>query len=120
MSDLPVKGKKSEQKVVQFFDNYFYQTQEFPASTLDAVVAFFTSRNFEKTAALSIAQVLLTQAKLSDVSIFELLDTLKSYKKTQLSTLVAKILNNQRDVTSKLGFKLDSFGNTVEKRNVLV
>lgn len=120
MSDLPVKGKKSEQKVVQFFDQYFNQVQEFPVSTLDAVVSFFTARNFEKTAAITIAQILLAQAKNSNVAVFELLDSLKGYDKPQLSTLVARILNNQRDATSKLGFKLEKFGNTLEKRNILV
>lgn len=120
MSDLPKKEQKSEQKVVQFFDEYFNAVQEFPVNSLDAVTAFFTARNFGKTAAITIAQIILAQAKNSNVPVFELLDTLKGYNKLQLSTLVTSILNNQRDITSKLGFKLQNFGNTIEKRNILV
>ena len=39
---LPPKEQKSEQRVVEFFNNYFNKTLEFAANDFDAVVGFFT------------------------------------------------------------------------------
>jgi len=56
MSDLPARPKKSEQKVVEFFDFYYVNKLEFAANEFDAVVGFFIKKNFQKTAAISVAR----------------------------------------------------------------
>ena len=93
---LPPKEKKSEQRVVEFFNNYFNKTLEFSANDFDAVVGFFTKRDFDKTAAISVSQALLTQAKLDEVNVFQLLDTLKGFDEVQLSKVVTQVLNFYR------------------------
>ena len=87
---------------------------------MDAVVGFFEKRGFEKNAAISTTTTLLNQAKIDQVKIFELLDTLKGLDNIQLSTVVTEVLNYNRLNTSTLGFKVTNNNNTLEKRNVVV
>lgn len=120
MSDLPNKEKNSERKVIDFFDSYFTEKQTFAVNQFDACTAFFTSKKFSKEAALTLSQVLLVESRNSNVNVFDLLDTLSGYTQVQLSTLVTTILNARRDKSSKLGFKVSNFGNTIEKRNIKI
>jgi hypothetical protein len=96
-----------------FFDRYGERTLEFGANEVGAAIAFFQSRGFENEAALITAQVLLNQAKLDNVPVFKIIDTLKSFNGVQISALVAEILNNNRNATSSLGYRTD----LVEKQN---
>ena len=57
---------------------------------------FLESKGFDKSAAQSTGAVLMQQAKLDNVKVFELLDTLKGFDKLQLSYAVATILNFNR------------------------
>ena len=41
---LPPKEQKSEQRVVEFFDNYFSKPIEVSANDYDAVIGFFSKR----------------------------------------------------------------------------
>ena len=117
---LPPKEQKSEQRVVEFFNNYFNKTLEFSANDFDAVVGFFTKRDFDKTSAVSVSQALLPQAKLDQVNVFELLDTLKGLNEVQISKVVTQVLNFQRNKSSTLGFKIDPTFDYGERRNVVV
>ena len=108
MSELPVKEQKSEQRVVEFFDNYYNKTLEFPSNEFDAVIGFFTKRGFDKTSAISVGQSLLKQAKLDNVKVFELLDTLKGTDDLKLSSVVTELLNYNRQKISTLGFKVEA------------
>lgn len=120
-NSLPtVKSQNSEKKVTQFFDNYFTEKLSFPTNEVDAVIGFFEKRGFEKSGAISTATVLLNQAKLDNVKVFELLDTLKGLDNIQLSTVVTEILNYNRLRSSTLGFRLTTNVDTAEKRNVVV
>ena len=120
-NSLPtVKSQNSEKKVTQFFDNYFIEKLSFPSNEVDAVIGFFEKRGFQKSAAISTSTILLNQAKIDEVNVFELLDTLKGLDKIQLSTVVTEVLNYNRLSTSTLGFKLSSSTDTLEKRNVAV
>lgn len=112
--------QNSEKKVTDFFDSYFTEKISFPSNEVDAVIGFFEKRGFEKSGAISTATVLLNQAKLDNVKIFELLDTLKGLDNIQLSTVVTEILNYNRLRSSTLGFKLTTQVDTAEKRNVVV
>jgi len=117
MASLPTKEKKSEQKVVQFYDNYFNKTIELPASDYDALTGFFRKKGFEKTAALTTAQILLNQAKLEKVPVFSLIETFNKLDYANLSKVITKILNSQRNKTSKLGYKVKT-QDTYENRNI--
>tara|TARA_A200000159_G_C7042931_1_gene222831 strand:- start:70 stop:432 length:363 start_codon:yes stop_codon:yes gene_type:complete len=120
MSSLPTSPKSSDQNVTEFFDNYFNEKLAFPSNEVDAVIGFFEKRGFEKNSAISTATVLLNQAKIDGVKIFELLDTLKGLDNVQLSSVVTEVLNYNRLRTSTLGFKLAANNDSVEKRNVVV
>lgn len=120
MSSLPKQASSNDKRVTEFFDNYFTEKLSFPSNEVDAVVGFFEKRGFEKTSAISTATVLLNQAKLDNVKVFELLDTLRGLDNIQLSSVVTEVLNYNRLRTSTLGFKLNQSVNTLEKRNVVV
>ena len=119
-TSLPPKDQKSEQRVVSFFDNYFTKPIEVSANDYDAVIGFFSKRGFDKVAAASVGQALLTQAKLDSVIVFELVDTLKGLTEVQLSQVVAQVLNFQRNKSSTIGFKVEPTFEYGERRNVVV
>lgn len=120
-SNLPVATtRNSESRVVEFFDNYFTEPVSFKQSDVDTVVGYFEKRNFERTAAVAISTVLLTQAKLDDVKVYKLIDTLKGLTDVQLSALVAEVLNYNRPKTSTLGYKTPPQDNNLEARNIMV
>ena len=73
----PKRSTDSADETKMFFDQYFTAPLSFPANEVDAVLGFFTNRGFEKSAAQSIATVIMQQAKLDGVKVFEILDTLK-------------------------------------------
>jgi len=120
MSSLPKKQETSEGRTTEFFDKYFTKKLSFASNEVDAVVGFFSKRGFEETAAISTATVLLQQAKLDNVNVFELLDTLKGLNEVQLSSVVAEVLNYNRDASSTIGFKRTQTVDKFEKRNILV
>ena len=109
----------TDQKVNKVFDQYFTASQNFPSNEVDAVVGFFENRGFEKVAAVSTATTLLSQARLDNVKVFELLDTLKGLEAVQLSAVVAQVINYNRPSTSTIGFTRDSQDNLTEKRNIM-
>ena len=73
-TSLPPKDKKSEQRVVEFFDNYFTKPIQVSANDYDAVVGFFSKRNFDKVAAV-VAQVLNFQRNKSSTIGFKISPT---------------------------------------------
>lgn len=89
-----------------FFDSYGQQPLEFNATDVNASLAFFESKGFDKDAALVVSTVLLRQAKIDGTPIFKILDTLEGFNSLQLSQLVGEILNNNRLPISTLGFRL--------------
>ena len=120
MSSLPNAPATSEKRVTEFFDKYFSKKLSFPSNEVDAVVGFFEKRGFDKTAAISTATILLEQAKIDSINVFQLLDTLKGLNEVQLSSVVAEVLNYSRDATSSLGFKRTQVVEKLEKRNIVV
>lgn len=106
--------------VKSFFDNYFVTQNTFPAGEIDATVGFFQKRGFDNTSAKSISIVLLNQARTENVSVFTLLDTLKSLTDVQLSQVVAQVLNSYRESTSFLGYRIKPSTSIYESRNILV
>jgi hypothetical protein len=121
MSSLPQEkpSNTSDKGVTKFFNNYYSKQLTFPTNQVDAVVSFFTKRGFDKTAAISVATSLLTQAKLDSVNVFKLIDTLTGLNEVQLSSVVTEVLNYNRARSSTLGFKTAAESNKVEKRNIV-
>jgi predicted metal-dependent phosphotriesterase family hydrolase len=120
MPSLPQEktSNTSDKGVTSFFDNYFDKKLTFPTNQVDAVIAYFQKRGFDKNASLSVSTVLLQQAKLDNVNVFKLLDTLKGLNEVQLSAVVTEILNYNRPKTSTLGYKRDQSLDKVERRNI--
>ena len=111
-SNLPVdQNIDSSQGVRLFFNNYFNAPITFPAGEIDAVVGFFKKRGFDDVASNSTAIVLLQQAKI---------DTLKGLTDIQLSSVVAEVLNYNRQKNSTLGYRQTDTSELLEKRNVLI
>lgn len=101
------------------FNRFFDKEISYPSNQVDAVIGFFEKRGFEKSAAISIGTVLLQQAKIDNINVFELLDTIKLFDKTKLSNLVAVILNENRSKISKFGYKINSQNENIENRNII-
>lgn len=118
-NSLPEFSQSSDTNVKKFFNQYFTKQLEFPSNQIDAVVGFFENRNFDKTAAVSTATVLLEQSKLDNIDVFQLLDTLKGLSEVELSRIVAEVLNYKRPRSSSLGFKTRNQVDAFEKRNIV-
>jgi len=122
MSSLPQDKPSNygEKGVKSFFNNYFSKPLTFPTNQVNAVIAFFEKRGFDNEAAIAVGTVLLQQAKLDNVNVFKLLDTLKGLKDVELSVVVTEVLNYNRPKTSTLGFKRENTADKLEKRNIVV
>lgn len=88
-----------------YFDTYGEIPLQFNATDVDSTIAFFTAYGFDRDAATTSAMALLKQAKLDGVNIGSILDRLRGFDQTQISNLVAQILNNSRVSTSTLGYR---------------
>jgi hypothetical protein len=110
----------SASKVKQFFDRYYDKTVNYNANEVDAVIGYFLKRGFDEVAAINTAVVLLQQAKLDQVNVYKLIDTLKGFNDVQLSNVVTQILNDNRNKTSALGYKVAPSGTLLEQRNIIV
>ena len=110
----------SSEEVKEFFDKFFINQVSFPSVQIDAVVGFFLKREFDVESARSTAIVLLNQARIENVNVFELLDKLTPLTDVQLSQVVAQVLNTYREKTSLLGYRIETLKNDYETRNILV
>ena len=120
MTQLNVIRPDSGNEVKEFFNNYFTEAISYPANQVDAVVGFFENRGFDTASAAGVATVLLQQAKLDDVNVFTLLDTLKGLEDVAISQIVAEILNFNRLKVSTLGYKINNQIPRTENRNIVV
>lgn len=102
-----------------YFDQYGQAPLEFSATDVDSVVGFFKGKGFGDEAAQTTSMILLKQAKIDNMQVFKLLDTLKAFEGLQLSALVGEILNNNRANTSTLGFKMESVDKANQTRNIV-
>ena len=105
----------------EFFNNFYNIEISFNPSEVDAVIGYFLKRGFDKTAAINTASVLLQQAKIDDLNVQQLIDTLKGVTDVQLSLIVAQILNFNREKTSVLGFRDETTQSELfDQRNVVI
>lgn len=119
MSEYKLKPLDSGEEVKEFYNKYFTEKISFSANKVDSVVGFFTKRGFDESSAIAVSSILLEQAKIDDVDVFTLLDTLNGLEDIQISAVVAEILNYNRSKSSVLGFKVEKTDKT-ELRNIVV
>ena len=112
------KSNSDDQR--KFFNNYFKSEINYNASEVDAVIGYFLKRGFDKLAAINTASVILQQASIDEVPVFELLDTLSGIDNVQLNNVLAQILNLNRQKTSMLGFRSKSDQELFDQRNIIV
>lgn len=118
-TNLPAQPSlDSSQEVKTFFDNFFKNQITFPSNQIDAVVGYFLKRGFDIDAARSTGIVLLNQARIDNVNVFQLIDSLKGVTDVQLSAVVAQVLNSSREKTSSIGYKILTVEETIESRNI--
>lgn len=119
-SNLPASERiDSAENTKVFFENYGIRPLEFSAAEVDAAIGFFSARGFDDDAAEITAAVLLNQAKIEGLPVFQILDSMKSLTDIEVSGIVAEILNNNRPVTSALGYKVVDPQVSVKARNIL-
>ena len=118
-TSVKLKPKDSADDVKQFFNNYFVEPISYSSNKVDSVVGFFENRGFDTQSAVGVATVLLQQAKIDDINVFTLLDTLKGATDVEISSIVTEILNNNRPKSSSLGFKSEQ-NIREESRNIVV
>jgi len=118
MSEYKLKPLDSGEEVKEFYNKYFTEKISFSANKVDSVVGFFTKRGFDESSAISVSSILLEQAKIDDVDVFTLLDTLNGLEDIQISAVIAEILNYNRSKSSVLGFKVEKTDKT-ELRNIV-
>lgn len=112
------KSNSDDQR--KFFNNYFKTEINYNASEVDAVIGYFLKRDFDKLAAINTSSVILQQASIDEVPVFELLDTLNGIDDVQLNNVLAQILNQNRQKTSMLGFRSKSEQELFDQRNIIV
>jgi succinate dehydrogenase flavin-adding protein (antitoxin of CptAB toxin-antitoxin module) len=110
----------SQEATTKFFDNYYNKQISYNASEVDAVISYFLKRGFDKIAAVNTASILLQQADIDGITVFQLIDTLKGVNDVQLSNIVAQILNLNRSKVSTLGYRVPEEKQLFEQRNILV
>jgi len=119
LSNLPLPNDEADLGK-KFFNTYYEESIAIPSNIIDASIGFFTSRGFSESAARAVATVLMSQAKIDNINVFQLLDTLKKLNEIQLSTVVREILNNYRLRISTLGTRIDIDDKVeYEKRNII-
>jgi len=106
--------------VKMFFDKFFEHEITFPSNQIDAVVGFFLKNDFDLDSARSTSIILLNQARLDNVNVLTLIDSLKKLSSIQLSQVVAQILNSYREKTSLLGYRVAPIADNYDSRNILV
>jgi len=120
-NNVPGQSKTdSASEVKEFYNQYFTGKISFPSNQVDAVIGFFESRGFSRQSSISVGTVIMQQAKLDNVNVFQLLDTLKKQDEIQLSSVVTEVLNYNREKISTLGYKVDNTANRTESRNIEV
>lgn len=119
LTNLPIPQiQDSAEATKLYFDQYSEVPLEFNANEIASATAFFQSRGFNGDAATTTSAAILKQAKLDNVPVFKILDTLKVFDAVQLSALVAEILNNNRKSSSTLGFRVSNVTKIEAQRNI--
>lgn len=120
LSNLPLPERiDSASTTLQYFNEYGEESFSFASEEVDTAAGFLKSKGFGEQAALITAAILLQQAKIQNKPIYDLLKTLEGLESLQLSTVVGRILNDNRLPTSSLGFRIESPPTQYQSRNIV-
>lgn len=117
-SNLQIQPSKGANQVIEFLTGISEKRLELNASEYDAVVGFFTNKDYDQQSAQTIGYIVMAQAKTDNVPVFEILDSLSTTTNIELSQIVAEILNSNRYKTSVLGYKNERSSNSYANRNI--
>ena len=119
-TNLPPKEKDNLDKTIEKLTSTQYENEyQFNVGEYDAAIAFFVKRGFGRTAAESIAYIILQQAKIDSVSPQLILDKLTYADPAQLSELITIVLNANRYKSSRLGVRQTRTTKETVSRNIL-
>ena len=119
-TNLPPKDKDNLDKTIEKLTTSSYEEEfQFNAGEYDAAVAFFVKRGFKRESAESTAYVLLSQAKVDNVSPQAVIDKLTYASPAQLSELITIILNANRYKSSRLGVRQNLTTKETVSRNII-
>lgn len=100
------------------YDSFSSSPIEVLAVEVDAAIGFFTSRGFEIDAAQVSALSVIKKAKQEGKSVMAVLESLTNKDQVTISNTVAQILNQNRKLTSVLGYKVSEDISRNLKRNI--
>ena len=119
-TNLPPKDKDELQKTIDKLTTTAYQTEyQFNVGEYDATIAYFVNRGFKRASAESISYVILSQAKIDNVSSREILDKLANIDDAKLSEIITIILNANRYKSSRLGVRKTLTTKETVSRNII-
>ena len=101
----PNKAGSSSDDTLKAFQYYNDVPAELNQNTLTAMVGFLESKKFSKESSEVIALTILVQAKREGYNPMSLIETMRNLNETELSTIVAEVLNFNRFKSSFLGSK---------------
>lgn len=88
------------------------------ANEFDALVGYFKSRGFEDIPARDISGQFIAQAKIDNLPVFVLVDTLKKLNPIELNDITTQLINSKRGKSSTIGFKISQSGDNFDIRNI--
>tara|TARA_R100001460_G_scaffold71564_6_gene112375 strand:- start:4311 stop:4688 length:378 start_codon:yes stop_codon:yes gene_type:complete len=119
-TNLPPKEKDDLQKTIDKLTTNNYETEyQFNVGEYDSTIAFFVNRGFKRASAESTAYVILSQAKIDNISAREILDKLAVVDDAQLSEIITIILNANRYKSSRLGVRQTLTTTETVSRNII-
>ena len=119
-TNLPPKQDDDFEKTIKKLTTGTYETEyQFNVGEYDSTVAFFVKRGFNRPSAESTAYVILSQAKIDDVSPQVLLDKISNANPAQLSELITIVLNANRYKSSQLGVRQTLITKETVSRNII-
>lgn len=101
-----------------FFDSYGREPLAFLANDIESTTAFFERNGFSRAASVTIAALLLKQAKLDNLSVSSILKDLERNDTITLNGFIAEVLNNNRSPISSIGFRTSDISKETIVRNI--
>ena len=119
-TNLPAKDQNELDKTIEKLTTTDYQEDyQFNVGEYDSTIAFFVNRGFKRASAESTAYVILSQAKIDNVSAREILDKLAVVDNAQLSEIITIILKANRYKSSRLGVRQTLTTTETVSRNII-
>lgn len=116
----PTAQEFSHDQTLKQFQYYNDKPVELNQNTLNAMIGFLTNRGFSKESAETISMTIIVQAKREKYNPMQLIESMKKLNDTELSGIVAEVLNFNRFKSSLLGSKQDITPVDNVTRNIVI